>query len=62
MPVAVLVRPFAVWLDRQMKDHRINQSQLAAYLDTSPSVVSAWLKGGVLPKPEMCAGLARVLP
>lgn len=61
MPVAVLMTPFAEWLQSEMDRRGVNKSQLAAYIGTKPSVVGAWFTEDRIPSTPMCARLASYL-
>lgn len=61
MPLAVLMKPFAEWLEAELAARSMTQAKLAAYMGTGPSVVNAWLKGRTRPSTELCAALSRVL-
>lgn len=58
---AALMTPFAQWVDSRMKARGINQSQLAAYIDSTPSTVGAWFTKDQNASPELCWRLARYL-
>jgi len=48
----------ADWLQARMNRRGMNQSQMAAYLDTTPSTVNRWLQGKSVPNPESCRRLS----
>lgn len=53
---------FKDWLAVQMELAGFtSQSQLATYLQTTPSVVNAWFTRGTRPNPRMCYRIASVL-
>lgn len=52
---------FAQWLQLRMDARGVNQSQLAAYLETKPSTVGAWFTDDRLPSTAFCWRLAKYL-
>jgi repressor LexA len=46
------------WLKRSMDRRGLRPSQVARYLDLTPSAVSRWINGRGVPSPDSCARLA----
>jgi transcriptional regulator with XRE-family HTH domain len=52
---------FGAWLRLQMKYRKWNQSEMARRAGVSASVVSKWIRGKIVPRPEQCARIARAM-
>lgn len=49
---------FPEWLKRQLLRREWTQADLARRLETSPGIVSHWIRGERVPSPESCERLA----
>ena len=61
MPVAILMTPFAEWLEGELRARSWSRSYLAATIDKRPQTIYTWFNDDTIPSPELCQALARVL-